>query len=116
MVFISKQLPVTIIINDVSYEHDKLNQCFCYCCLAEKAMTMKVHELRHITLFVKASRPLWVFSCFPYENANGHLKGLVHGTFDTLPQSSTDFCVDLFLFYHSLNWWRDHGCVIYLKL
>ena len=25
MVFISKQLPVTIIINDVSYEHDKLN-------------------------------------------------------------------------------------------
>ena len=54
MVFISKQLPVTIIINDVSYEHDKLNQCFCYC-LAEKAMTMKVHELRHIALFVKAS-------------------------------------------------------------
>lgn len=99
MVFISKQLPVTIIINDVSYEHDKLNQClFCYCCLAEKAMTMKVHELRHIALFVKASAPLWVFSCFPYENANGHLKGLVHGTFDTLPQR---FVAQIFVLIYS---------------
>ena len=72
MVFISKQLPITIIINDVSHEHaDKLNQCFCYCWLAEKTMTMKVHELCHIALFVKAFGPLWVFSCFPYENANG---------------------------------------------
>ena len=45
MVFISKQPPITIIINDVSYEHaDKLNQCFYYCCLAEKTMTMKVHD------------------------------------------------------------------------
>ena len=43
-------------------------------------MTMKVHELRHIALFVKVFGPLWVFSCFPYENAIGHLKGLVHGT------------------------------------
>lgn len=72
MVFISKQLPITIIINDVSHKHaDKLNQCFCYCCLAKKTMTMKVHELRHIALFVKAFGPLWVFSCLPYENANG---------------------------------------------
>ena len=68
MIFISKQLPITIIIiNDVSHEH----HCFCYCCLAEKTMTMKVHELCHIALFVKAFGPLWVFSCFPYENANG---------------------------------------------
>lgn len=98
MVFISKQLPVTIIINDVSYEHDKLNQCFCYCWLAEKTMTMKVHELRHIALFVKAFGPLWVFSCFPYENANGHLKGLVHGTFDTLPQR---FVAQIFVLIYS---------------
>lgn len=110
MVFISKQLPITIVINDVSYEHDKLKQCFCYCCLAENTMTMKVHELRHIALFVKAFGPLWVFSCFPYENANGHLKGLVHGTRYIASQvCSTDFCVGLFLFYHNLNWGRGHG-------
>ena len=77
---------------------DKLNQCFCYCCLAEKTMTMKVHELRHITLFVKASGTLWIFSCFPYENANGHLKGLVHGTFDTLPQR---FVAQIFVLIYS---------------
>ena len=61
-------------------------------------MTMKVHELRHITLFVKASGPLWVVSCFPYENANGHLKGLVHGTFDTLPQR---FVAQIFVLIYS---------------
>ncbi|CAH3142258.1 unnamed protein product [Porites lobata] len=66
---------------------------------SEKAMTMKVHELRlHITLFVKASGPLWVFSCFPYENANGHLPGLVHGTFDTLPQR---FVAQIFVLIYS---------------
>lgn len=61
-------------------------------------MTMKVHELRHIALFVKAFGPLWVFSCFPYENANGHLNGLVHGTFDTSPQR---FVAQIFVLIYS---------------
>ena len=47
---------------------------------AEKSMTVKVHHLRHITLCVQSFGPLWAFSCFPYENSNGHIKGLVHGT------------------------------------
>ena len=42
--------------------------------------------------------PMWVFSCFPYENANGHLKGLVHGTFDTLPQR---FVAQIFVLIYS---------------
>lgn len=43
-------------------------------------MTMKVHELLHIPLFVNLFGPLWAFSCFPYESANGYVKGFVHGT------------------------------------
>ena len=35
---------------------------------------------------------------FPYENANGHLKCLVHGTFDTLPQR---FVAQIFVLIYS---------------
>ena len=35
---------------------------------------MKVHELCHISLFVKAFGPPMGISCFPYGNANDHMK------------------------------------------
>ena len=47
----------------------------------KRSMTMKVHQLQHLPMFVEAFGPLWAFSCFPYENSNGQVKGLVHGTY-----------------------------------
>ena len=41
---------------------------------------MNVHLLEHLTAIVKKWGPLWVYSCFHYENMNGCLKYLFHGT------------------------------------
>lgn len=43
-------------------------------------MTSNVHLLLHLSEVVKKFGPLWVTSCFPFEDANGMLKNLVHGT------------------------------------
>jgi len=43
-------------------------------------MTLNVHSLLHLTDCVRELGPLWVFSCFYFENQNGILKSLVHGT------------------------------------
>ena len=42
-------------------------------------MTLNVHSLLHLTDCVRELGPLWVFSCFCFENQNGMLKSLVHG-------------------------------------
>jgi len=46
----------------------------------EKAMTMNAHQLRHFVYFVRLYGPLWVYSCFGFENMNGCLTSLIHGT------------------------------------
>lgn len=43
-------------------------------------MTPNLHLLLHLPDVVKSFGPLWVTSCFPFENVNGLLKSLVHGT------------------------------------
>ena len=43
-------------------------------------MTLNVHSLLHLTDCVRELGPLWVYSCFYFENQNGILKSLVHGT------------------------------------
>ena len=58
-------------------------------------MTMKIHQLQHLPMFVEAFGPLWAFSCFPYENANGQVKGLVHGT----RYIASQVCVILFILW-----------------
>lgn len=61
-------------------------------------MTMKVHELCHISLFVKAFGPPMGNSCFPYGNANDLMKvGAVHGIRYIASQvCSIDLCIGLF--------------------
>lgn len=43
-------------------------------------MTFNVHLLTHLAKSVKLWGPLWVHSAFVFENANGGLLKLVHGT------------------------------------
>lgn len=43
-------------------------------------MTSNVHSLRHLAAGVLDFGPLWVTSCFAFENMNGILKNMVHGT------------------------------------
>ena len=42
--------------------------------------SINVHQLLHLPDIVERLGPLWVYSCFEYENLNGELLRLVHGT------------------------------------
>ncbi|XP_063425300.1 uncharacterized protein LOC134708578 [Mytilus trossulus] len=46
----------------------------------ERYVTLNMHSLLHLTQCVKDLGPLWVYSCFPFENINGVLMELFHGT------------------------------------
>lgn len=43
-------------------------------------MTNNVHQLLHLAETVRQFGPLWTTSCFPFEDLNGRLKRLVHGS------------------------------------
>ena len=68
---------------------DKLLQCF-YQHMPEfygdESCKMNTHSLIHLTTFVRMWGPLWVYSCFGFENMNGHLKKMFHGTRQILGQ------------------------------
>lgn len=46
----------------------------------ERYLTLNVHSLLHLPKTVKQLGPLWSFSCFSFESANGELLKLFHGT------------------------------------
>lgn len=48
--------------------------------------TANVHNLIHLSDCVKNWGPLWCYSCFGFENMNGHLRKYCHGTGYVLPQ------------------------------
>uniref|UniRef100_A0A6V7IHC1 Transposase domain-containing protein n=1 Tax=Bracon brevicornis TaxID=1563983 RepID=A0A6V7IHC1_9HYME len=48
----------------------------------EKFMTCNLHSLLHLCQIVQDFGPLSIYSCFPFENANGILKSLLHATRD----------------------------------
>ena len=43
-------------------------------------MTINVHSLLHVCDNVRNLGPLWCNSCFPFENMNGVLKLMFHGS------------------------------------
>ena len=43
-------------------------------------MSANVHGLLHLPNLVADMGPLWAHSCFPYENSNGELLKLFHGS------------------------------------
>ncbi|XP_053391217.1 uncharacterized protein LOC128554033 [Mercenaria mercenaria] len=46
----------------------------------ERYLTLNMHSLLHLPGCVKDLGPLWVYSCFPFEDVNGDLLNLFHGT------------------------------------
>lgn len=46
----------------------------------KKHMVNNVHQLLHLAECVRQFGPLWTTSCFPFEDLNGKLKRLVHGS------------------------------------
>ena len=56
-----------------------------------QACTADMHSLSHLTAFVKKWGPLWGYSLFGFENMNGHIKKMFHGTGQVIDQLV--FCV-----------------------
>ena len=46
----------------------------------ERHMSANIHQLLHLSDVVKELGPLWVYSCFSFEDMNGQLVKLFHGT------------------------------------
>lgn len=46
----------------------------------ERHMTINIHNLLHINASVQNHGPLWANSTFEFEDANGELTALFHGT------------------------------------
>ena len=45
-----------------------------------QACTANMHSLTHLTDFVRKWGPLWAYSLFGFENMNGHIRKMFHGT------------------------------------
>lgn len=54
---------------------------------------MNVHMLQHLPNCVQYWGPLWVYSCFHFENMNGTLKSLFHGTRNMTKQMAFSYVV-----------------------
>lgn len=72
----------SISTSDLSNANELLQH---FCCLfaalyGERYMTCNIHQLLHLSRMVYDMGPLWAYSCFPFENANGVLMKLYHGT------------------------------------
>jgi hypothetical protein len=75
--------------------------CSMYAALyGEANMTMNVHNLLHLAKSVRCLGPLWVFSCFSFENVNGKLLKFIHGPNNPITQLSTALSSMLFLSIH----------------
>ncbi|KAK3918258.1 50S ribosomal protein L20 [Frankliniella fusca] len=46
----------------------------------KRHMSSNLHSLRHLSEATRQLGPLWVTSCFPFEDLNGKLANLAHGT------------------------------------
>lgn len=73
-----------------------------FCCMfaalyGERYMTCNVHQLLHLSNMVRDMGPLWCYSCFSFENANGVLLKLFHGTQHVDSQIAQKVCVMQYL-------------------
>ena len=46
----------------------------------DEQYTCNVHQLTHLVLYVRRWGPLWATSAFPFENFNGMLGNMIHGS------------------------------------
>lgn len=107
------QLAYTLLSNRITPE--QLEQCnmmalqFCINLSAfygPRYMTSNVHLLLHITDKVRDLGPLWANSCFYFEDYNGQLRSLFHGTQNIDSQIGFAVCV-----HQNLN--KLSACLIY---
>ena len=68
--------------------------------LGVKATSMNVHLLQHLPECVRLWGPLWSYSCFHFENLNGYIKSLFHGTRDMTKQVANVVVCRLLHIYH----------------
>ena len=68
-----------------------------------EACTANLHSISHITYFVEVWGPLWTHSLFGYENMNGHIRKLFHGTRQVLDQLIFSVKADQSLFFKVQN-------------
>lgn len=59
--------------------NEKLMNSNCFL-TGKRFQTFNVHQLLHLPEVVKDLGPLWSNSCFPFEDYNGDLRELFHGT------------------------------------
>ena len=72
---------------------------------SERYMTLNLHLLLHLPNNVKDLGPMWCYSCFPFEDANGYLLKLVKGT-----QSVESQIIDSMAVIHGLPY-LEKQCV-----
>lgn len=48
--------------------------------LGERYASLNMHYILHFAEAVRQLGPMWANTCFEFENANGDLKALFHGT------------------------------------
>lgn len=72
----------------------------------DRCMTLNLHLLLHLPANVRNLGPLWAYSCFPFEDANGYLLKLVKGT-----QSVESQIIDSVSVTHGMPFLRKN-CII----
>ena len=58
----------------------------------EQYQAFNAHNILHLVFYIKNLGPLWSFSCFSYEDYNGDLRNLFHGTQHIALQVITALC------------------------
>lgn len=69
----------------------------------DAACTANVHSLIYVTKFVKLWGPLWTHSLFGFENMNGHVRRLFHGSRQVLDQLVFYVTAGQSLFFQAKN-------------
>ena len=77
-----------------------------YVCIGNESSTMNIHMLRHLPHCTYNWGPIWGYCLFWFENLNGMLKKLVHGTRQVCSQVCTA---------HSLKQYRMTRDIIHIR-
>ena len=81
---------------------------FLFILTGERFQTFNCHQLLHLSEDVKCLGPLWTSSCFPFEDYNGDLKDLFHGTLN-IPSQVTYPSLILFSVFFTVQHGDKHA-------
>ena len=94
---------------------DSFKKIVNFCCMFEvlygqSSMVSNVHNLLHLPSNVRDLGPLWVYSCFPFEDFNGKLVRLFHGT--QSPELQISYAVSVLLKLPALEECTERGTIV----